>query len=32
MVLLMCLIDTRAEEICREEFENGLPMFRTLEK
>lgn len=32
IVLLMDLIDTRAEEICREEVENGLPMFHTLEK
>lgn len=32
MVLLVGLTDTRAEEICREEVENGLSMFHTLEK
>lgn len=32
MVLLLGLTDTRAEEICREEVENGMSMFHTLEK
>ena len=32
MVLLMGLSDTRVEDLCREEDENGLSMFHTLEK
>lgn len=32
MVLLMGLIDTKEEELCRKEDESGLSMFHTLEK